>query len=244
MTKPHPRRFLTAEWRYLLMLNFEIAPEVLLAHVPRGTELDFWNGRTFASVVGFRFLKTKLLGVPVPFHRNFDEINLRFYVRRREGDEWRRGVVFIREVVPRWMVSCVARTVYNENYVTRRMRHTVEPPTDAAPGRVTYEWKDARRWNRLSATIAGEATPAGPESEEAFIAEHYWGYTRQRDGGTAVYLVEHPPWRVWRAVATEFDCDVSGFYGPEFGTALGKKPSSAFVADGSPIVVRKGRRLE
>jgi uncharacterized protein YqjF (DUF2071 family) len=244
MTEPQPRRFLTAEWRYLLMLNFEIAPEVLLPHVPRGTELDFWHGRTFASVVGFRFLNTKLLGVPVPLHRNFDEINLRFYVRRREGDEWRRGVVFIREVVPRWMVSCVARTVYNENYVTRRMRHTVEPPTNEAPGRVTYEWRDARRWNRLSATIAGEPAPAGPESEDAFITEHYWGYTRQRDGGTAAYLVEHPPWRVWRAASAELDCDVSGFYGPEFVEALGKKPSSAFVADGSPIVVRKGRRLE
>lgn len=227
------------------MLNFEIGPEMLQPYLPYGTELDSWNGRTFVSVVGFRFLYTKVLGIPIPFHRNFDEVNLRFYVRRRceRDDGWRRGVVFIKEIVPRWMVSCVARTVYNENYVTRCMRHEVVLPTPHSPGRVEYEWKNEGRWNRIAAAISGEPILAAPDSEEAFITEHYWGYTRQRDGGTAEYQVEHPRWRVWQPVSVEFDCDAKAMYGPDFALALSQKPSSVFVADGSEIVVRKGRRL-
>jgi uncharacterized protein YqjF (DUF2071 family) len=239
-----PGKFLTAEWRHLLMLNFEISPEILRPYVPRGTEIDTWNGRTFASVVGFRFLYTKLLGLPIPFHRNFDEVNLRFYVLRREGAEWRRGVVFVKEIVPRWMVSCVARTVYNENYVTHRMRHQVEVPGLDTFGRVCYEWKNEGRWQRIAARISGEPSPAASESQEEFITEHYWGYTAQSDGGTVEYEVEHPPWRVWQAQDVDFDCDVKALYGPDFASALSGKSSSAFVADGSAIVVRKGRRIE
>jgi uncharacterized protein YqjF (DUF2071 family) len=70
-----PGKFLTAEWRYLAMINYEIDPAILLPHVPRGTELDEWQGKTFVSMVGFHFLNTRVLGVPLPFHRNFAEIN-------------------------------------------------------------------------------------------------------------------------------------------------------------------------
>jgi len=244
MTMPtHTGRFLTAEWRYLLMLNFEVDPSLVAPYVPRGTEIDFWNGKTFVSLVGFRFLSTRVLGMPIPFHRDFDEINLRFYVSRREGDELRRGVVFIKEIVPRGMISCVARTVYNENYVTRRMRHELQIPASDTPGRVQYEWRHQGQWNRIGATFAGEPTFARPDSEETFITEHYRGYTRQRDGGTIEYEVQHPTWRVWQATDLIVDGAVSVEYGGEFATVLAQTPSSAFVADGSAIVVHRGRRI-
>src|ERR1700694_5344735 len=91
--------FLRAEWRNLAMLNYEVEPALLARFVPNGTELDRWNGKVFVSLVGFCFLKTEICRISIPFHRNFDEVNLRFYVRRREGNEIRRGVVFIREIV-------------------------------------------------------------------------------------------------------------------------------------------------
>ena len=72
------RRFLTAEGRNLVMLNYEIDPEVLARHVPVACELDDWQGHTFVSVVGFQFLHTRVLGFPIPFHRHFEEVNLRF----------------------------------------------------------------------------------------------------------------------------------------------------------------------
>src|SRR6478735_9893003 len=108
------RKFLTAEWRDLVMANYEIDPSMLADRVPRGTELDLHEGRCFVSLVGFMFLETRVMGFPVPFHTNFEEVNLRFYVKRKTEDEVRRGVVFIKEIVPRYAISTVARVMYGE----------------------------------------------------------------------------------------------------------------------------------
>src|SRR5688572_22928209 len=95
---------------------------MLAALVPHGTALDLWRGRCLVSVVGFRFLDTRVLGVPVPGHRDFDEVNLRFYVRRAHDDgALRRGVTFVREIVPRRAIALVARATYNEPYCTLPM---------------------------------------------------------------------------------------------------------------------------
>lgn len=237
--------FLTAQWRHLIMLNFEVDPAILSPHVPAGTELDVWNGRNYVSIVGFRFLDTRLLGFPIPFHRNFNEVNLRFYVRRKTDSEWRRGVVFIKEVVPLPAVTLVARWVYNENYVTLPMRHLLQPPLESngLNGSFEYSWKSQGAWIRLSAVAGGEARPLTPGSEEEFITEHYWGYTRQRDGSTMEYGVEHPAWSTWETKSSQLTGDVRGLYGPEFGDVLIRPPTSTFVADGSTIVVRKGTRF-
>lgn len=231
--------FLSAEWRQLAMINYEIDPSLLAPFVPRGTEIDQWRGRTFASMVGFRFLDTRVLGIPIPFHRNFDEINLRFYVRRWSGEEWRRGVVFIREIVPRAAIATIARVVYNENYVARRMRHRL----DSASGVVEYSWRESESWNRVHVRTVGQPQPLTAGSEEEFITEHYWGYAAQRDGETVEYRVEHPPWRVWQVGEAQFKCDVARAYGAAFVDCLQAKPSSAFVAEGSPILVRRGVRI-
>jgi uncharacterized protein YqjF (DUF2071 family) len=178
-----------------------------------------------------------VLGVPVPFHVNFEEVNLRFYVRRKAGDEWRRGVVFVKEIVPRRAIAFVARVAYGENYVAHPMRHSVQP------GAVSYGWNRHGGWEGLSVSFS--AAPALPpdDAEETFITEHYWGYARQSDGGSVEYRVEHPRWSVWRAERASLECDAQLLYGPEFAEALSGAPSTAFVADGSPVVVRRGRRL-
>src|SRR5262245_12015978 len=142
-------RFLTAEWRYLAMINYEIDPVILAPFVPRGTELDQWQGKSFISIVGFLFLNTQVLGFPIPYHRNFEEINLRFYVRRHALEGWRRGVVFIKEIVPRSAIAMIARMVYNENYSARRMQHLVDlNGVNLTPeGSVEYGWREDERWN-------------------------------------------------------------------------------------------------
>jgi uncharacterized protein YqjF (DUF2071 family) len=238
------RPFLTANWHHLAMLNYEIDPTLLAPHVPAGTELDSWDGRTFVSMVGFRFLGTRVLGVPIPFHRNFDEINLRFYVRRVVDDEVRRGVVFVKEIVPRRAIAWVARAVYGENYLALPMSSEVEvPDADRGVGRATYSWRTRERWNRIAVKFDGQPALPTPGSEEEFITEHYWGYARQRSGATIEYRVEHPQWRVWRAVSAALDCDVATFYGDEFVDALRGSPASAFIADGSAVTVRHGMPL-
>ena len=235
-------RFLIAEWRYLAMINYEIDPGVLLHFVPRGAELDAWDNHTFVSVVGFLFLNTRVLGLPIPFHRNFEEINLRFYVRRRGPEGWRRGVVFVKEIVPRWAIATVARVVYNENYVARRMSHRIDlkDGTIARNGSVEYSWREGEKMSRIRVRTVGKAQPLAAGSEEEFITEHYWGYAAQRDGGCVEYRVEHPPWRVWQVSTAELCCDAAALYGPRFAESLASRPSSAFVAEGSAVTVHAG----
>jgi len=238
------RPFLTAEWRYLVMLNYEIDPSVLVPLAPAGTVLDLWHDRALVSVIGFRFLNTRVLGLPVPLHRDFDEVNLRFYVRHtRPAGEARRGVVFVREFVPRAAIASLARLAYNEPYSAVPMRSTVpEVPVDA-PGRLTYEWQADEAWHRLAATATGVPLVPALGSEAAFITEHYWGYTRQRDGATVEYEVTHPVWRVWQAAEPTLAADLVGLYGPAFGDALSRPVVSALIAEGSAITVHRPRRF-
>lgn len=239
------RRFLSAAWRHLVMLNYEIDPAVLRPLVPKGTELDPWDGRHFVSVVGFLFLNTRVLGVPIPFHRNFEEVNLRFYVRRRADDGWRRGVVFVKEIAPRRAIVAVARWVYNENYVARPMvsRVSLPDPDRGTSGCVEYRWTSGTRRYAVGAAFAGAPVLPGPGSEEEFITEHYWGYACQRDGSSLEYRVEHPRWRVWRASRAWLDGDMKDLYGAPYDDALRRPPSSAFVVEGSDVVVYRGERI-
>jgi uncharacterized protein len=244
MDDPRIRRaFLRAEWRWLVMLNYEVDPAVLAPLVPAGTTLDLWDGRALASVVGFRFLRTRVLGVPVPLHRDFDEVNLRFYVKHDSHGDVRRGVVFVRELVPRAAIALVARLAYNEPYLAVPMRSRTPAASTDSPGRLVYEWRTGGRWQRVAADATGVPAVPAPDSEAAFITEHYWGYTRQRDGGTVEYEVSHPAWRVWPAESPELDADVARLYGDAFTSALAGAPASAFVAEGSPITVYRPRRI-
>jgi uncharacterized protein YqjF (DUF2071 family) len=239
---PEARKFLTARWIHLAMLNYAVEPSLLEDLVPPGTEVDSFGGKTFVSMVGFQFLDTRVLGVPVPFHRNFEEVNLRFYVRRSAGDGVRRGVVFVKEIVPRAAIAWVARRLYNERYVALPMAHQDEVG-DLPEPRIEYEWRYRGRANRLGVRVGGSPYLPAEVSEESFITEHYWGYVRQRSGTTLEYRVEHPRWRVWRASEAELDCDAAGLYGEAFAPFLSVPPSSAFLAEGSAIAVRLGRRL-
>ena len=236
---------LTAQWRHLVMLNYSVDPELLSNRIPAGTELDFWQGRTYLSVVAFRFLKTRLYRWSIPCHRHFSEINLRFYVRHRHHNEWRRGVVFIKEIVSLPAVTLMARRLYNENYITLPMRfqrgQTGSP--DSATVELKYSWRWQGRWNQISARTRGLPEDLEPGSEEEFITEHYWGYTRQRDGSTLEYQVEHPRWKTWKPDTATLDCDVETLYGREFARVLLQPATSVLVADGSEITVRKGNRI-
>jgi uncharacterized protein len=240
-----PRRFLAAEWRNLLMLNYVVRPELLEPLVPKGTELDSWQGRTYVSLVGFLFANTRLLGVPVPGHRTFEEVNLRFYVRREAGSEVRRGVTFIRELVPRSAIAAVARLAYNEPYVALPMRRTYGTRgASGVPASVAYEWRAGHEWASVRGSPYGAGAPAVAGSEEEFITEHYWGYTPQRDGGTIEYRVDHPSWLVWPLTAPQVGGDHTQLYGREFAAIVAGTPASAFLADGSAVSVSIPTRIE
>jgi uncharacterized protein len=224
------------------MLNYQVDPNLLQERVPRNTELDSFHGRTYISLVGFRFNETKLFGfLPIPFHTDFEEVNLRFYVRHKEGDEIRRGVVFIAEIVPKWAVARLARLIYGENYKRCPMKHVIR--ADGPIKTAEYQWYVNGSRCKILAQTSG--TPVQPKdgSLEQFITEHYWGYSTQRKGESVEYHVSHPAWSVSASAAAKFEGDASALYGSEFANILQRRPDSAFIADGSPVVVYAGRRI-
>ena len=237
-----PTPFLRAEWRHLAMLNYRVRASLLEPYVPAGTDLDMFRGVAYLSIVGFLFRRTRVLGLLIPFHGNFEEVNLRFYVRRTVADEVRRGVTFIRELVPRTAIALTAKALYNEPYKARSMRHRISRDRDALTS-VEYAWNSGGQWTTLRAAVSGEPRELVAGSEEEFITQHYWGYTQQRDGGTVEYRVDHPSWRVWHATTATIEGIPGDVFGNEFGTVLTRAPDSAFVADGSAVTVSSPSRI-
>lgn len=236
------RPFLTANWRNLLMLNFAADAATLQPYLPAHTEPDTWNNIHYVSLVGFLFEDTRVKGISFPGHRTFEEVNLRFYVRYKDQGQWKRGVVFIKELVPKHLITFVANTLYRENYATHRMRHQWEYPGNNTL-RVTYEWEINGQPNYLSATAAETALPLTPDSEAAFITEHYWGYTRLNDRTTGEYQVTHPQWDIHPVQHYDYRCNAAELYGAAFGPILQQPPLSALLAQGSAIAVMPGRKL-
>jgi uncharacterized protein len=235
--------FLTANWLNLIMLNYEVDPAVLKPYIPAGTELDLWEGKALVSVVGFLFHDTRVLGVRWPFHVNFEEVNLRFYVRYFDGEVWKRGAVFISELVPKRPIALIANKLYREHYRTLPMRHAIRRLGEDET-QYLYEWKLNHRWNKLGAVVSDEPTHIAPGSAEEFIFEHYWGYNIWDAVTTMQYEVAHISWLTRRVTDYVFDADVAALYGDAFVPYLQGKPYSAFFANGSAIRVRKGKKIK
>lgn len=231
------QKFLTAKWHDLIMANYEVAPELLEKRLPKGVSLDFHEDKLFVSLVGFIFLDTRVLGVPIPFHINFEEVNLRYYVKRETENETKRGVCFVKEIVPRFAIAKVADLLYGEPYECWKMSHT------RTEKEVGYTWeKDGCRNHILVEMGANLGVPA-ENSHGEFIIEHYWGYTKRGDTRTDEYKVEHPKWEIFEVNYAEIDVDFGTVYGEEFDFLSDKQPDSIFMAKGSDIAVYKGAKM-
>ena len=227
--------FLNAEWRKLVIANYEIDPEILKPFIPPKTELDLWNDTCYVSLVGFMFVNTKLLGMPIPFHRHFEEVNLRFYVRYKSADGWRRGVVFIKEIVPKPALTFVANTIYKEHYETMKMSHEWKELEGSL--HVAYEWCKGGLSNKFSLVTDRIASQIEKGSESEFITEHYWGYTKVDDKRSFEYEVTHPKWECYEVKDYSIEVDYGLLYGHEFSFLNEQTPKSVMLAEGSEITV-------
>jgi uncharacterized protein YqjF (DUF2071 family) len=232
------KTFLKAEWRKLAMANYAVDPNLLKSYLPYKTELDLWNNTCYVSLVGFMFLETAVKGFKIPFHVNFEEVNLRFYVRYQHQGEWRRGVVFVKEIVPKAAITWVANTLYKENYETMPMTHTWEVGSGAL--RVEYRWRKMRAWHALHVVTHREPVDIESGSEEEFITEHYWGYAKISDRKTSEYEVVHPRWQVYPVRQYAINVDFEKVYGADFTFLKTETPRSVFLAEGSEIQVLAG----
>jgi len=237
----YPRPFLTAKWLNLLILNYRCPPELLAPYLPNRVEIDTWESQTLISVVGFVFADTKIQGIAIPGHVNFDEVNLRFYVRRLMPDgEMRRGVVFIRELVAKQLVATVAKTIYEEPYQRVSLSHEIDLISESG-GTVAYRWGQQQNQVQLKGSVSGQAQPLVAGSLEEFITEHYWGYTKRRNGKTSEYQVLHPRWDVWKCDSASLVGDTAQCYGAQFSEILKATPHSSLIAVGSHVEVFPGK---
>ena len=232
--------FLSAEWRKLAIANYIVDPAILLPYLPRHTELDLWKGNCYVSLIGFMFLKTKLKSIRIPFHSNFEEVNLRFYVRFNDNGTWKRGVTFIKEIVPKPALTLVANTIYGEKYETLPMKH--DWSVDEKIIHVRYQWKK-EKWNSISIEAGNTLLRISPGSDEDFITEHYWGYTRLNENQTSEYEVRHPTWSTYDLKGYNIEVDFAKCYGKEFGFLSDRNPDSVMLAEGSEIEVMSGRKI-
>lgn len=236
MTKP----FLVAEWRKLVLANYSINPEILSTYLPAGTELDFWDNKCYVSLVGFMFLNTKVKGIKVPGHVNFEEVNLRFYVKRiDESGEVKRGVVFIKEIVPKPIITFVANKLFKEHYETMAMNHLWEEKGNTRT--VKYVWYKDNRENLILVEAEKEAKEMLPSSKEFFITEHYWGYSKGKGNTANEYEVKHPSWKVYPVKKAAINVDFGLTYGDEFEFLNQQQPASVMLAEGSEISVGNKR---
>jgi uncharacterized protein len=229
--------FLSAYWEYLIMYNYEVPAEILMPYLPKGTELDLYNGKAYASIVGFMFNKTKVFGIEWPFHRNFEEVNLRFYVKYFDGTKWKRGVNFISEIVPKPIIAYTANLLYNEHYKSMSMNHDIKIADTLLD--INYQWKYKKEWNSMTVLAQNQPTLIQTDSEEEFIFEHYWGYNQLNKNTTIEYGVEHERWQVYPVKDFTLNCNIEALYGKVFVPFLTKNPHSVYLAKGSSVIVRK-----
>jgi len=227
--------FLTAKWQNLIMANYAVPPEVLIPYLPNGVELDFYDGKTYVSLVGFLFKDTRIFNVPIPVLGTFEEVNLRFYVIRKVGNEVKRGVVFINETVPNQIVALVANYLYKEHYVSVPTRHTWNVNDEIR--QVKYEWKINNEWNSIDVEAAPVSHPMSADSVEEFIFEHYYGYTKIDKTATEEYKIDHARWNINEVIKYDINCNFAEMYGNDFGFLKDVKPDSVLLAEGSSISV-------
>jgi uncharacterized protein YqjF (DUF2071 family) len=233
------RPFLTAQWRNLVILTYAVDPARIIDLVPAGTTLDWWHRQAFVSLLAFQFLNTKVLGTPIPFHQDFEEVNLRFYVRRSTDEGVRPGVVFIRELVPRPFVGGMARLLYREPYQVVPMRSKVSP---GPPPDVEYQWDYKGHWCTVAAVGEGAGREPAPGSLEEFLTERHWGYNGEKGKDTLEYRVDHPRWNIWHPENLRVDYNAETLCGLDLAPQL-ERPISVLIADGSAVTIHWRNRI-
>lgn len=228
--------FLSARWENLIMANYEVSPELLTPYLPQGVELDLFHNKTYVSLVGFMFKKIRLFNIPIPLLGTFEEINLRFYVKRVEGNMVKRGVVFINETVPYQLVAWLANKLYKEHYTAIPTKNSFEQ--EGLTKEIRYEWKISEAWNHIEVNTAVNNEKILPESIEEFIFEHYYGYTKINDQSSQEYQVTHPRWLVNKVMDYSIHCNFKSMYGDDFSFLSDHQPDSVIFAQGSPVTIQ------
>ncbi|MDC0257422.1 DUF2071 domain-containing protein [Crocinitomicaceae bacterium] len=221
----------------MISANYVVDPEFIKKYIPKGTELELFEGKCYVSLVAFLYSNTKLMKVPVPFHRKFEEINLRLYVKRKIGEnEWRSEVAFPKLFFPKRAVSIVANTIYKEKYETRRMNHSWSEDSEYLHTRYGIKKGD---WHNINVVTNKQAEPIAPNTPEHLFSKHYWGTAQINNEKCTVYEVDRSEWNIYKTVDSDISFDFASVFGSDFHALTNLEPESVQLFDGSPVTVYK-----
>ncbi|MBX7151425.1 DUF2071 domain-containing protein [bacterium] len=223
--------FLTAQWLRLINITYAVSPEILKPHLPSGLELDLRDGKAFVSFVAFDFADTRVLSFKIPYHVNFPEVNLRYYANYKG----RRGVVFLREFVPRFWIAFVADRIYNEPYQAIAMHSTFDETSDSLS--ISHRLIKNKKTSSVEVKADKNTFIPSDNSVEHFFKEHDVGFGRTKKGETLWYRVEHPVWEVHPISEMRIEVDFENLYGTEWKFLKDAEPYCALLAKGSGIKV-------
>lgn len=228
---------LTCKWKKLAFANYIVPPEVVEKHLPPFTEIDYFNENCFVSLVGFQFKDVEIAGIKVPFHTDFEEINLRFYVKRFDGENWRKGTVFLSEIADKVALSTLANSLLRENYKTLPTKQEVRK--QANEWKAGYFWQFNSTWQYIKVTADATPLPTKKGSETEFIIHRLWGYGKHNEEVTNEYNISHPRWNTYKIKDYSVNVDFAKIFGPEFSILGAATPHSVILAEGSSISVKR-----
>jgi uncharacterized protein YqjF (DUF2071 family) len=235
-------KFLTGQFRHIILLNYETDPLLLTPYLPARTELDFHNGNTYLSLVGLQSFALRVYSLPFPFYRHHAQVNLRFYVRYRTGPtSWRHGVVFINQIIPHRVIAWAVHRIFKETVICRRVDERIEK-TGSNRELVEYSWPWLQHRLYIRTAFRRHEQERVPAADRDFFVQRYWGYSGLRGGGCLEYNFSHPPWDTYRGDVAAAAA-VREFYGPPFSEILRSDPDSAFGCSGSEITLALGHSL-
>lgn len=234
--------FLMANWQKLLFVNYKVNKELLLPYLPTGLELDDYDNTYYLSFVAMRFDNTRVLGISFPFHKRFEEVNLRFYVKRKLSDgSYKKGVVFISEIVPKRVITMIARMLYNESYQTLAMSHQWLDTKKFQD--ISYSLHKNNQTHTITVTTDNTNIDIKPQGHQDFIIERYFGYTKNKQDKTIEYEVRHKPWQTQGIINHKIDINFEDVYGEKFSFLNNLKPDSIYFTEGSRTSVENKKIL-
>ena len=239
MSKSDRKTLYAAEWREIVVINFEIDPKLLRNFIPPKTELDFFNETSFVTLMARACKNVKPYGWPIVFAKSIDQILLRFYVKRKVGDTWRRGVCLIRDYLPKRKASFFLNWMFKHSFTQVPIKRTSSNFESGLPTQlptVEYQWTTGDYVNHIKVNARSQMRQQEQETKESFVLDHHYGYT-VKEGKTYEYYVEYSPWAMWDAQSGSFDCDTENVFGRPFVRALKQRPASVFLARGSDVII-------
>ena len=154
-----------------------------------------------------------------------------------DGDSEKRAVVFIKEIVPKPLITIIANTLYNENYETMKMSHA------HSKNKKIYHFGRKSLDQSIAVNLENEKLNVKSGSHEEFITEHYWGYAEIDEKSTNEYEVVHPKWTQRKVSSYDIKIDFADIYGQSFHLLNQQKPFSVLYCDGSEVSVENKTKI-